>query len=154
MATLKELIDLHCDGVEGYSEIAAILNAPTVVPNPRAGEVDTYTVIAPITMDAIIEVVPTGEAAAIYTKAPNLIVNMQEAINANNMNWLEYLLGVAVDEKVGAISQETALKLLALLEKIETIEVIQPDVLPGPSIAEVNGVKYVTPEKIQEVMSL
>ena len=65
MATLKELIDLHCDGVEGYSEIAAILNAPTVVPNPRAGEVDTYTVIAPITMDAIIEVVPTGEAAAI-----------------------------------------------------------------------------------------
>ena len=153
MTTLKELITLHCDGVENYSAIAAILNAPTYIDNPLFGQESVSETLAPITMDDIISKVPPEEAAVIYTKSPALITNMQQAIDAGNRPWLGYLLQVAITDTIGAISQDTKIALATLLDSKNTITSVQPEKIIGPSIAVAHGFGYVTNEQIQGALS-
>ncbi len=151
---LLDLVKENCSELgDDYQAIANFLNAPTYVANPRAGEIDTEERVVPVTMDSILAAVPTSEAAIIYTKVPNLIVNMQEAVDANNMQWLAYLLGVACDSSIGAISQETAVKLLALLDNKEVIETVQPDMIHGPSLASAAGLGFVKSFDVQQAMN-
>ena len=151
---LLDLVKENCSELgDDYQAIANFLNAPTYVANPRAGEIDTEERVIPVTMDSILAAVPTNEAAIIYTKVPNLIVNMQEAVDANNMQWLAYLLGVAVESSIGAISQETAGKLLALSDNKEVIETVQPDTIHGPSLASAAGLGSVKSFDVQQAMN-
>lgn len=157
MTTLAELIATHADALavygDDYPQIAALLNAPTVIANPNAGEKVITTTTTPITMDAITALVPTEEAAIIYVKAPNLIANMQQAIDANNRAWLGYLLQTAASPTIGALSEDTIGKLAALLEETTTTEHTAPATMPGPSLAAAAGLSTVTAAAVQAALN-
>lgn len=153
MATLNELIALHCSGVENYTDIAAILNAPTYIDNPLFGQETVSETFTQITMNDIISKVPPEEAAVIYTKSPTLITNMQQAIDAVNRPWLGYLLQVAITDTIGAFSEDTKIALATLLESKNKVTSVQPEKIIGPSIAVANGFGRITNEQIQGALS-
>ncbi len=154
MTTLRELIaDYDGPRADDYEAIAAWLNAPTVIDNPRAGEIGTETVAVQITMDAITAIVPPEETAIIYVKAPGLIANMQQAIDANNRGWLAYLLQTATSPVIGALSGDTITALTALLQKTVTTTTTQPPTIPGPSLAAAAGLGTVTAAQVQAALN-
>jgi len=150
--TLRELITQHAAPGATYEQIAAKLNAPTNVVNPRAGEIETTTAPTPITMDNITAIVPPEEAAVIYVKAPGLIANMQQAIDADNRGWLAYLLQTATSPQIGALSSGTVTALTELLQATTTTET-QPATLAGPSLAQAAGFGYVTSTMVQGALN-
>jgi hypothetical protein len=151
--TLKELITQHAAPSDTYEQIAAKLNAPTIVVNPHAGEIETTTVATPITMDSITAIVPPEEAAVIYVKAPGLIANMQQAIDADNRGWLAYLLQTAASPTIGALSSGTVTALTELLQATTTTTETQPATLTGPSLAQAAGFDYVTSTMVQGALN-
>ena len=151
--TLRELITQHAAPGDTYEQIAAKLNAPTIVVNPRAGEIETTTVPTPITMDDITAIVPPEEAAIIYVKAPGLIANMQQAIDADNRGWLAYLLQTATSPEIGALSSGTVAALTELLQATTTTTETQPATLAGPSLAQAAGFGYVTSTMVQGALN-
>lgn len=154
MMTLMQLIAEHASDLgDDYPAIAALLNAPTTIANPRAGEAGEIVTPVAITLDGLMALVPPAEAAAIYAKLPNLIANLQQAIDAGNRQWLGYLLQVAADPTNGAISAQTAATLAPLLTATETVETVQPDTISGPSLAGAAGLAIVTAAQCQAVLN-
>lgn len=155
--TLKELLTQHADTLQNYGEdyeqIAAYLNAATVLDNPNAGQESTTETDAPITMDDITALVPPNEAAVIYVKAQGLIANMQQAIDAGNRAWLGYLLQTAASPTIGALSADTITALTGLLGKKVQQVTVQPATIPGPSLAATAGLGVVTSMQVQEAMN-
>lgn len=153
MTTLRELIATHCDGLGDYEQIAAILNAPTTIDNPNAGQTTTTETPTPITLDDVMALVPPAESAALYAKMGTLIQNLQQAIDAGNRQWLGYLLATAADPTNGAISAETAAALAPLLAATTTTTTTQPATISGPSIAAAAGLGVVTSAQIQAALN-
>lgn len=155
MNTLLELIQTHCVHLgDNYPAIADFLNAPTTIENPRAGETDTATIPIAITLDKLMALVPPTEAAMLYVKMPTLITNLQQAIDADNRQWLGYLLQVVADPANGVLSAQTAASLLLVLNATETIETVQPNTIPGLSLASAAGLGFVTASQVQAALNI
>lgn len=107
MATLREVID-STPVLAGmtYPEIAAWFDTREMVANPVK---EAPTVAKPITRETILALIPPAEAWAIYAAAGTLKDDLFAAIDANNREWLTYLLGVA--QASGKLSAGTLAKL-------------------------------------------
>jgi len=150
MTTLRELIDLHCANMTDYEQIAAILNAPTVIDNPRAGETDETVTPVAITLKGLLALVPAAEAAKIYGLG-GFVSDLKTAIDASDREYMAYLLSVAVAG--AAISAETAAALAPLLTATETTTTTQPATIAGPSLAAAAGLGTVSSAQIQSVLN-
>lgn len=150
MNRLRELINEHCAGIEDYEEIAAILNEPTVIPNPLFGEVETSTQLLPITLKDVLSLVPVQEVVAVYKNTPQLIEDLKGALEDNDREYLAALLGIAATS--GSISQQTAVALAQRLQETVTTETPYPEFISGPSVASANGLGFVTSVDVQRVV--
>ena len=159
MTTLAELIATHCANMGNYGEIAAILNAPPTIDNPRAGEVDTTTAttITPISLKEVMALVPPAEAFKIYGMS-TFVADLKVAIDAGDKDYMSYMLSVAAAGD--AISAETIQALTGLLQQTDeertvttTTEYTQPATISGPSLAAAAGLGTVTSAQIQAAMN-
>lgn len=154
MTTLLQLIQAHCSHLDSnYPAIADALNAPTIIANPRAGEIDTDVQDVAITLPDILAIIPPAETAIIYTKAPALITNLQQALDTNARSWLEYLLAVATTPTINALTPPTVVALQALLTTKVTTTITQPDTIPSSSLAVIAGFGFITPSQIQACLN-
>lgn len=152
MTTLAELIAQHCaDLGDDYQAIAARLNAPTTIANPRAGEVDTATELAPITLKSIMSTVPVAEQLAIYKSIPQLIPDLKAAIDAGDREYMAGLLQIAAAD--GSISAGAIAALTELLQATVTTETVQPATVAGPSLASAAGLGTITSAQVQSVLN-
>ncbi len=160
MTTLRQLIDQHCPNMGDYEQIAAILNAPTTVDNPRAGETDieTTATVVPITLKEVLAIVPSAERLKIRKQLPGYIDDVRRAIDANDADYMGVLIVDAATD--GAISAETVAAFSALLAQTEeertvttTTTTTQPATIAGPSLAAAAGLGTVTSARIQSVLN-
>ncbi len=161
MATLKELIEQHKDALkvygDDYEQIAALLNAPTVIANPRAGEKDTTTTTTttPITLKDVLAIVPAAERLKIRKQLPGYIDDVRRAIDTGDADYMSVLIVDAATD--GAIGAETVAALTELLQsdrtETTTTETTQPATLPGPSLAAAAGLGTVTSAQIQAALN-
>ncbi len=154
MSTLKELIEQHKDALaaygDDYEQIAALLNAPTVVANPAAGEKTETTTPTPITLKMLLALVPAAEAVKIYGMG-TFVDDLKTAIDAGDREYMAYLLSVAA--AANAISAPTIAALTALLQATTTTETTQPDTIPGPSLASAAGLGRVSSADVQAALN-
>lgn len=146
MATLRELIKLHCAGLKDYQAIADVLNAPTVIDNPVT---EPAVVAYPPTLKEIYSQIPVSEAAAIYSK-PGLSADIRNAIDSGDPEYLGMML--AIVSEMDLISDATVGKLAALLART------QPDpawsaTIAGPSLAQAAGLGVVTAAQVQACLN-
>lgn len=151
MTTLAELIAAHCAKMTDYAAIAALLNAPTTIDNPRAGEVDTTTTLAEITLKTVMATVPVAEQLAIYKSIPQLIPDLKAAIDAGDREYMGGLLQIAAADS--SISAETIAALTELLQATVTTETTQPATIAGPSLAAAAGLPVVTSANVQDALN-
>lgn len=158
MTTLAELIAEHCNGMTDYEAIAALLTASSVMENPRKGETDTitHTTVTPITLKDVLAIVPTAERLKIRKQLPGFIDDVRRAIDTADADYMTVLLTDAATD--GSISAETAAELTELLQSDRTVttetEYVQPDTIPGPSIATEAGFERITSADVQAAMNL
>lgn len=113
MATLREVIT-GTPALAGltYPEIAEFLNEAPLVDNPTPqGDVP-----APVSLKALLTLVPAAEMAKIYHMA-GYVDDLRRALDANDHEYMGALLQIALAE--GAISQGTAAALGPLLTATE-----------------------------------
>ena len=152
MTTLAELIAQHCaDLGDNYTAIAARLNAPTTIDNPRAGETDETTTPVEITLKSVMAAVPVAEQVAIYKELPQLIPDLKAAIDGGDREYMAGLLQIAAAAQV--ISGDTIAALAALLAATDTTTTVQPATIAGPSLAQAAGLGTVTSAQVQAVMN-
>ena len=148
MPTLKSLIETNCAALaaaQNYPAIADALNAPTVVANPVA---EAPQVPINITLKAVMAAVPVAEAVKIF-QLPGYIDNLKVAIDADDTEYLGFLLQVAVAAQ--AISAQTAATLAPML----TATVADPTwtaTIAGPSLAAANGHGVVSAAQVQAAL--
>jgi len=151
MTTLAELIAQHCaDLGDDYPAIAARLNAPSEIDNPRAGEKDTATVYPTVTLTDVLSLVPSAERVSIRQTLPGFTEDVKGAIDSGNPGYMAGLIEDALT--AGAISETTAGHLAALLTP-EQVESIQPATIAGPSLAQNAGLGTITSAQIQAAMN-
>lgn len=150
MTTLAELIVTHCANMTDYVAIAAVLNAPTTIDNPRAGEIDETVTPVAITLKGLLALVPAAEAAKIYGLG-GFVSDLKTAIDAGDREYMGYLLSVAVAG--AAISAETAAALAPLLTATETTTTTQPATIAGLSLAQAAGLGTVTATQVQAALN-
>lgn len=160
--TLRELIAAHKAELaqygDDYEQIAAALNAPTIVANPRAGEkdIETTTTTTPITLKDVLAIVPAAERLKIRKQLPGYIDDVRRAIDTGDADYMSVLIVDAATD--GAIGAPTVQALTELLQsdRTETIttETTQPATIAGPSIAAAAGLGTVTSAQIQQAMNL
>lgn len=151
MATLRELIAQHCaDLGSDYPAIAARLNAPTEIDNPRAGEVETTTVYPTVTLPDVLAVVPSAERVKIRKDLPGFSEDVKGAIDSGNRDYMTTLIEDALTAQ--AISLQTATALSILLAPTE-VESTQPDKIAGPSLAAAAGLGTVASAQVQAVLN-
>lgn len=129
-----------------YTEIADFLNAPTVVDNPVT---EPPQIPAPITLKALMSVVPPAEMVAVYQTLPAFVADLKKAIDDQDREYMAGLLTIAATAQV--ISQATTTQLQAML----TATIPDPDWTPtvlGPSQAAAAGLDEVKPEQVQLAM--
>lgn len=149
--TLRELIAAHASDLgDDYEQIAALLNAPTVVENPRAGEKDTETVYPTVTLPLVLAAVPSAERVKIRQDLPGFSDDVKGAIDSGNRAYMTTLIEDALT--ANAISADTAGKLAAMLAPTQT-ETTQPATIPGLSIAAAAGLGIVSSAQIQQAMN-
>lgn len=152
MTTLAELIATHAaDLGDDYPSIAARLNAPSSIDNPRAGETDETTTPAPITLKSVMSIVPVAEQVAIYKELPQLIPDLKAAIDGGDREYMAGLLQIAAAAQV--IGADTIAALAALLAATTTTTTVQPATIAGPSLAQAAGLGTVTSADVQAVMN-
>ena len=145
MATLKQLIAEHCQGMTSYSEIAAILNAPTTIDNPNT---TPYEVANPPTLLEIYELVGDDTAAALYDHS-TLSADIRNAIDSGNSAYMQMMMRIAI--KRGVLTLEQAQAVGELLQRTTTVT--PPATIPGPSLAAAAGLGTVTSAQIQQAMN-
>lgn len=151
MATLRELIAQHCaDLGSDYPAIAARLNAPTEIDNPRAGEVETTTIYPTVTLVDVLAAVPTAERVKIRQELPGFSDDVRGAIDSGNREYMTTLIEDALTAQ--AISLQTAAALSILLAPTE-VETTQTDTIAGPSLAAAAGLGTVTAAQVQAVLN-
>lgn len=151
MATLKELIDQY--GAElgrDYGAIADVLNAPTVIDNPTAGEKSTATVQPAPTLPDVLALVPSAERVKIRQLLPGFNEDVKGAIDSGSAIYMAGLIEDALTAT--AISAETAGELAALLTPTE-VETTAPATIAGPSLAQAAGLDVVTPAQVQAALN-
>ncbi len=129
-----------------YPQMADALNAPTEVANKDAGKETTTTTPTPIMLKGVMALVPPAEGAKILER-PAFFDSLRDAIDANDREYLAYLLSVAVAGSY--ISANTAQALAPLLTATTTTTTTQPAKIPGPSIASAAGLGVVTAADVQ-----
>lgn len=148
MATLRELIDLHCAGMTDYEAIAALLNAQPQIANPVT---EAPTVPHPPTLDGdVIPAVPAAERLKIRKQLPGFIDDARRAIDTGSTVYMATLIEDALAD--GAISQQTAGALAALMART------QPDptwsaTIARPSLAAAAGLGTVTSAQVQAALN-
>ena len=151
MTTLRELIATHASDLgDNYPAIAARLNAPTTIDNPRAGETDTETVYPTVTLVGVLGLVPSAERVSIRQLLPGFNEDVKGAIDSGNVGYMAGLIEDALTAT--AISAETAGKLAALLTPSE-VETTQPATIAGPSLASAAGLGTVTAADVQAAVN-
>lgn len=145
MATLKQLIAEHCQGMTSYSEIAAILNAPTTIDNPNT---TPYEVPQPPTLDDVLAIVPSAERVKIRALS-GYVDDVRRAIDTGNALYMQTLIEDALT--ANAISAGTAGKLAELLQRTQTIT--PPATVAGPSLAAAAGLGTVSSAQVQAAMN-
>ena len=128
-----------------YSDIAVSLNLPSTVENPTK---EAPQVPINITLKAVMAQVPVAEAVKIY-QLPGYVTDLKIAIDADDVEYLAYLLQVAV--AAGAISEETAGKLAPML----TATVADPSysaTINGPSLAATYGFGVIEAANVQRAL--
>ncbi len=150
MSTLKELIAANCAGMTDYETIADILNAPTSIDNPRAGEIDTETVYPTVTLPQVLAAVPSAERVKIRQDLPGFSDDVKGAIDSGNRDYMTTLIEDALT--AAAISAQTAGALAAMLAPTE-VETTQPATIAGPSLASAAGLGTVTAAQVQAEMN-
>ncbi len=151
MATLAQVIKANPSVAalrQNYPAIADALNAPTTITNPNAGKEAEITTPAAITLKGVMAIVPPAEGAKILER-PAFFDSLRDAIDANDREYLGYLLSVAVAGSY--ISANTAQALAPLLTATTTTTTTEPATVQGPSIAAAAGLGIVTAEQIQFV---
>lgn len=108
---LRELITQHCADMTDYEQIAALLNAPTVVDNPQK---EAYDVPAPPTLDDVLAIVPSAERVKIRALS-GYVDDVRRAIDTGNTLYMQTLIEDALTAQ--AISAGTAGKLAELLQR-------------------------------------
>lgn len=152
MATLAELIAQYCaDFGQDYPAIAARLNAATEVANPDAGKVTETVTPTPISLKALLSIVPPAEGATIYSKLPGFVDDLRNAIDNQDREYLGGLLNIAYAG--GAISQQTAANLAPLLTATTTTTTTAPETIAGPSLAAAAGLGVVTERDVQAALN-
>lgn len=146
MATLKELIAEHCKDMTSYSEIAAVLNAPTVIDNPQT---EPYTVPDPPTLKDVLGIVSAAERLAIRKQLPGFIDDVRRAIDTADADYMGVLITDAVTDN--AISAETAAALAELLQRTTTVT--PSATIAGPSLASAAGLGIVTSAAVQAALN-
>lgn len=150
--TLRELIATHAAALavygDDYPQIAALLNAPTVVANPDAGEKTEVTAPVSITLKMILALVPPAEAAKVYDMGP-LVDDLKTAIDTNDRDYMAYLLSVAS----GALSAPTIAALTELLQATTTTEYTAPATIAGSSLAQAAGLGHITSADVQAALN-
>lgn len=152
--TLRELIEQHKaalkDFGDDYEQIAALLNAPTVIANPQAGQKTTETRYPTITLPEVLEAVPSAERVKIRQDLPGFNDDVKGAIDSGNRAYMTTLIEDALT--AAAISAETAGALAAMLAPSQ-VETTQPATIPGPSLAAAAGLGTVTSAQVQQAMN-
>ncbi len=106
MATLKQVID-GTAALRGktYPEIAAYLAEQPLIANPVTA---APLVPAPVTLKAIMALVPAAEMAKVY-RLPGFITDLRTALDDNDHEYMGVLMQIALAD--GAITAATAAKL-------------------------------------------
>jgi hypothetical protein len=127
MATLKQVITTT-PALTGmtYPEIAAWLDTRPMVANPVKAAPD---VPAPITLKAIMALVPPAEMAKVY-RLPGFVTDLRIAIDDQDREYMGVLLSIAVAD--GAITAGTAAKLQPMLTATEK-DPTWAEYIPGPA---------------------
>lgn len=125
MATLKQVID-GTAALRGktYPEIAAYLAEQPLIANPVTA---APLVPAPVTLKAIMALVPAAEMAKVY-RLPGFITDLRTALDDNDHEYMGVLMQIALAD--GAITAATAAKLQPYL----TVTVPDPswsETVPG-----------------------
>ncbi len=144
--TLAQLIAQHPEIAalkQNYPAIAAALNAATTGPNPDAGK--KTQVNAPVTLPAVLAVVPSAERVAIRQLLPNFNEDVKGAIDSGDEGYMAGLIEDALT--ANAITTNTVTALTALLAK--QTEITAPATIAGPSLAEAAGLGTVTAANVQ-----
>ena len=150
MTTLAELIAQHCANLTDYEAIAAALNAPTTIDNPRAGEKDTADVYPTVTLPQVLAAVPSAERVKIRQDLPGFSEDVKGAIDSGNRDYMTTLIEDALTAV--AISVQTAGALAAMLAPTE-VETTQPATIAGPSLAAAAGLPVVTSAQVQAALN-
>ncbi len=154
MTTLAELIAAHAEALavygDDYPQIAALLNAPTVIANPDAGTKTTETVYPTVTLPGVLAAVPSAERVKIRQELPGFSDDVKGAIDSGNRAYMTTLIEDALI--AAAISAETAGALAAMLAPTE-VEHTAPATIPGPSLAAAAGFGTVTAAQVQAALN-
>lgn len=149
MTILRELIAQHAAALavygDDYEQIAALLNAPTVVANTQK---DAYEVPQPATLDDVLAIVPSAERVKIRGLS-GYVDDVRRAIDTGNTLYMQTLIEDALTAQ--AISAWTASKLAELLQRTQTVT--PPATVAGPSIAAAAGLGRVTAAQVQGAMN-
>jgi len=140
---------------QNYPEIAAALNAATVVQNPNAGQTTTTTPLVVLNLKMMLALVPKNEAANLFMFGP-FIDKVQDAIDNQDREYLGFLLEVAAtapDGGAAAISPTTVAALTPLLTATTTVTVTEPATISGPSLAAGAGLGFVSAQQVQAVLN-
>lgn len=152
--TLKELIEQHKAALavygDDYPQIAALLNAPTVVANPDAGEKTTETVYPTVTLVDVLAAVPSAERVKIRRELPGFSDDVRGAIDSGNRAYMATLIEDALT--AASISAPTAGALAAMLAPSQ-VETIAPATIAAPSLAQAAGLGTVTSAAVQAALN-
>jgi hypothetical protein len=109
MTTLRDILAAPELAGLTYPQIAAYLAERPMVGNPVT---IAPMVPAPITLKAIMGLVPAAEMAKVY-RLPGFITDLRTAIDGNDHEYMGVLMQIALAD--GAITQATAAKLQPML---------------------------------------